>query len=150
MADLTAPEVNGRAYDFSSVIFECADVKLTSFTKVAYSDNVERGELRGNRPYIIARTRGKYSAEGSCEMSRAQFEALIAKLGDGLYDKVFAGTVSYADTGAPTIVDKLVGVRLKKIGADNSEGGDPLMISLDLDVDMVKWNGKEPFEARVA
>lgn len=145
MAELTAPEVNGHIYDFTSIRFEANGVKMPSITKIAYSDSVERGEFRGTSPYVRATTRGKYSAEGSASMSRLQFEAFETSFGDGIYDAIFTGTVSYADTGQPTVTDTLEGVQIKKRGLDNSEGGDPATIDLDLFVVKVKFNGREPF-----
>ena len=142
--------INGRAYDFSSIIIRAKGVQLEDgVSEINYKHSVERGSFFGNSRKRKARTSGKYTAEGSTKMLRITHVALVAALGgDGYMDEEFEITVSYADHGQPVITDYLQNVMLNGDDVSPPEGNDPVQVSCDLDVDELWMNGVKPIKEK--
>ncbi len=145
------PMVNGKSYDFSSIESSAPLVGIfREVSEINYSDNVEPGELRAGLPWVIATSRGEYSAEGSLVMSKQAHVWLVQKVDDlstgaGIYDYEFPFTVVYGRFGMPTIKDSLHVCRLIGADASNASGGDPSMVNVPMHVTAVYWNGRKPF-----
>lgn len=127
------------------------DVKIAGDTynpkSLKYGDNVERGMVQGNHPVAYSMTRGTYKADSATfEFFMEDFITLQKKLGKKFYTTTFQAVASYAEDGRDTVTDTLVGCRFKKRQADNSQGNDALMRSVEADVHYIKWNGDDPFE----
>lgn len=138
--------VNGNAYDYSSITLDVAgggDLSLL-FTEIAYSQALEPGKLKGTHPQTLGRTRGEHSAEGSITVYLATYYDILAKLGDGYMEVEWDATVTYADTGQPTKTDVLHRCRITNEDKSHSQGSDPLVVALDLDIIMIKSDGKYP------
>lgn len=141
--------VNGVRYDFSSVDLEFAGVIKKGVKAISYSEELAPGELRGNRASMIGRTRGKYSAEGSMEMFKSEaqeFLAFLAAQGQGYLETAFQINVVYSEPTTPdlTMVDTLMGVRIKKAGDELQEGEEPATIKFDLSIIKINRNGASP------
>lgn len=137
--------INNHVYDFSSVKLRCDGVEQEDgFEEISYEDSLEGGEFMGMSPVAQADTRGVYKASGSAKCVRITHDAMVQRFGNGFMEKHFEITVSYADSGQPTITDVLENVRISKNAAKNSKGGDPSMVDLDLKIcgpGRIKWNG---------
>lgn len=142
--------INGRAYDFSSIIIRAKGVAIEDgVSEISYKHSVERGSFFGNSRKRKARTSGKYSADGSLKMLRITHDAMVTALGgDGYLDEEFEITVSYADHGQPVITDYLKSVMLNGDDVSASEGNDPVQVSCDLDIDEVWMNGVKPIKEK--
>jgi hypothetical protein len=138
------PLVNGTRYDWSSAGFKMGGADEYGFKEISYTDTIDRGEVRGVGPQVIGHTRGEYKAEGSFVMLKEEFDAWVAKTGDGWMETKFDISVSYAAAGAPTVTDQIVGCAIAKVETNPSNGTDPLEVSCDLTVTYIIRNGKKP------
>ena len=140
MADY--PLVNGKRYDFSSIVLQLPERKILGFKEINYSQKLEPGEVRGAHAQLLGRTRGNYTGEGSMTLYRQEADELRQALGDGYMEKEFDITVTYADDGQPTVTDILKACRIVGEDASHSQGQDPLVEKFDLSVLSIKKNGK--------
>ena len=140
------PLINGYRHSFASIELNVNGRRIVGFAALNYSDSVERGKVRGNHPVALGMTRGDYDAEASLTLYNEEWDELATALGDGLYDAVFDITATFADDNAPTVTDKIIGCRFKKIGKSNSQGTDGTTVEKDLDLDHIEWSGKKPFK----
>jgi hypothetical protein len=114
------PLVNGTRYDWSSAGFKMGGADEYGFKEISYTDTIDRGEVRGVGPQVIGHTRGEYKAEGSFVMLKEEFDAWVAKTGDGWMETI------------------------AKVETNPSNGTDPLEVSCDLTVTYIIRNGKKP------
>ena len=119
---------------FASIELVVACKRILGAKESAYTETLEPGEIRGTSSQILGRTAGDYSVEGSCTLYREEWDDLLDTLGEGYLRKSFDVTVTYADEGAPTKTDKLVGCRIKSVEQSNSQGTDGLEVQLQLHV----------------
>lgn len=145
---LIPPIINGVRYDVSSYEIRIDGRPLSSsgFKSLSYSDGLEPGEVYGQSPQKIGRTRGKYTAEGSMELwldESIEFETRLTT-GHGLSERVFKIDVMVAESGRPPIHTELVGCRIKK--RDNEMpgvgGSDAASVKYELDVMFILRDGK--------
>jgi hypothetical protein len=139
------PLVNGYYHQFASIELDLDGDTVVGFTAIEYSDNIERGDVRGARRQRLGVTRGEYKADASLEMYRRDFYELLNRLGDGWMDRVFPIHVTYGEDGQPLVTDELVRCRFKGTENSHQQGNDPLKIKLPLDVDGILYAGKLPF-----
>lgn len=145
MAGIAYPEINNRTHSYASVEIDIDGDLYTAVKSINYNDGLEPGELRGTAVHRLQRTDGEYKADGNIELSIAEADQLIQKLGNGFMLKAFKITVQYAPEGGTVITDELIGVRLKKKDNSNQQGSDPTMVKFDLDIMYIIHNGKLPF-----
>lgn len=136
------PLINGHRYQFTSLEANVAGIPIPGITELTYSDTLEPGKVEGARPQLLGRTRGKYEAEASMSMYRQEFDELTTKLGDGYGEKVFNIVANYGDDGQPTVTDRIVGCRIKKVDNQAQKGNDPLEVKLELDIMYITRNDK--------
>jgi hypothetical protein len=143
----TPTQVNGFYPSFVDISADIDGFDLgAELTAISYSDNVDRGEVRGAARQVLGRTRGDYKAEASAEMQLKQYKALRARAGNRFYDLVFPITVNYADTdNDPITTDELVRVRFKKREKDYKVSTDGLTVKLEFDIDGLIEDGQLPF-----
>jgi hypothetical protein len=151
MADF--PIVNGKAHDFSAIetTLPLAGI-VREIQEINYSDTTEAGELRASVPWVLASTRGQYSAEGNIVISKQAHVWLVQKLselaeplGQGFVEYEFPLSIVMQTAGMPTIKDSLWDCRLLTNEASNSRSPDPNMVSCSLFVKGIYWNGNKPF-----
>ena len=138
------PLINGLRYSWASVAIKLDSANQLGIKEISYSHSVDRGEVRGVGPQVIGHTRGEYKAEGSITFLKEEYDAFVAKNGDGYMEKVFDISVSYAEIGNATVTDQLVGCRLSKAEKSPSAGTDALEVSCDLTILYLIENGKKP------
>src|SRR4051812_45246246 len=112
--DAIFPIVNGRNYDYSSVTVNAGGDDYKGVQSIDYGNALDPGEARGSSPIAFGTTTGVLKPDASMEMHKATYDAFVQELGDGYMTKVFLITVTYAQDGMPTIVDELLGCRIKK------------------------------------
>jgi len=138
------PIVNGLSHDWSCVEIDINGTIYVGVTELTYSDELAPGEASGTSAQRLARTRGKYKAEGSMTLNLQDAIELQAALGNGFKETAFPITASYSDGTNPIIVDKLWGCRITSTDGGGSQGGDALVRKFGLDVARVSWNGIDP------
>lgn len=140
------PLINGRRHSFASVQLTLNGKRFAGVASVSYSDSVEPGTVRGTSSQPLGFTRGDYSAEASVALYLEEAAEFEAELGNGIYDKVFDMTVVYADDGAPTIQDDVIGCRITSISNDNQSGTDGSQKEYELLPHYIRRDGRDPFE----
>lgn len=143
------PLVNGHRFSFASIEAVIAGRKFVGFKSIQYSSALEPGEVRGAHPEVLGATRGKATHDGSVEIYREEWQALIIELnrrsnGKGFLEVYFQIVVNVAEDGSPTVTDTLRGCRMKKAQGGGTEGTDPLSVPSDLWITKVKWGGLDP------
>src|SRR5574343_810760 len=116
---LSYPLVNGLPYDFSSVEIITPIGIVNAIKEITYSDTLAPGKVRGTRAQVIGRTRGKYDAEGSLSIYKAEWEDLIAKLAPisglvGFMEVTFPIVVNFSEFFEPRRPNVLHGCRITK------------------------------------
>lgn len=136
------PDVNGITYDWSSIEISIAGVPTLGFKSIDYKSSLEPGEKRtNNSSRLVGRTRGMAKDEASFEMHKVEAQALINRLGPGYKEVAFNITISYGDTGQPTITDRIYGARIKSTANSPKEGNEPPTVKFDLSVMEVREGG---------
>lgn len=138
---IALPLLNGVRHEWSSAEFRLKNRIVVGIKEFNYNDKLEPTKVYGTASEPIGRTRGVYLAEGSCTMYVAELYAFLAVLGPGFKEVNFDGVAAYSDANIPTITDRVVGIRIKSIDASQSQGADPLVRKLDLDIMKILWNG---------
>lgn len=142
------PLINGVEYSWSSAYINILGVNYQGIKSISYRHSLEPTELRGTRAQAYARTRGKYTAEGSIEIYRGAFEDIataIHALGLGLLEASFLITTQYQEGLSAPVTDTLVGVRMKNMDFSGSEDGEALVVKADLHMMYLLVNGRAPF-----
>lgn len=144
----TQTVVNGNRHSWTSITFDADGLPIGGISSVDYSDNLEPGTPYGTGPVALGYTRGKYTAEFSVEMYRAEWELFkstrLGAAGIGFMETVGIYNISYAEqvtVGLPVITDTIVG-RVSKVESSNSDGTDASKVKLTFKViEPILWNG---------
>lgn len=150
MPSLTAPFINGMRYDFSSIKFMIGGTRYYEVQDISYKDTLAPGSVRGAGAVRRGRTRGVYDAEGSLTLYKQEWENLatdlvalsVGQLGFGEQDFKILCIYSEGISNPAIITDILEGVRIKSPDNSHKEGGDALVVKLDLDIMRIFHNGK--------
>ena len=135
------PTINGYAYDYSCISISISGKTFSGISSISYSDSVERSKIYGTGPKPIGVTRGQYSAEGSMELYKHEFDRLASSV-TNIFDIIFDVTVTYKTPGQQITYDKLVQCRIDKVENSGSAGSDALMVPLTLNILDIVRNGK--------
>lgn len=140
MPTLANPQqiINGKQFDYSSIEIVVDKVPHAGVKSISYSHQLDPGEGRGTRSQIVLRSRGKYSAEGSIEIYKYEFQTIISALGAlgvrGFMEYAFDINIHYSELGMPMITDNLLGCRIKKAADSPGEDGGLLTVKCDLHI----------------
>lgn len=142
---ISYPFINGHRYSWASIEVRILDRIFFGFSSINYSGTLEPADVYGTGSKKIGRTRGRETFDGSMEMYRLEFENLkiaLAALNNsqGFGEVPFDIIVAYAETGV-VVTDTIIGARIVTPGSDNSEGTDASVISCDLSIMDILWNG---------
>jgi len=159
------PDINGQRFDFSSVQIRVPGIfqgpSPVGINGLMYSDNMEPGEVRGNSPLVLGRSRGQYKAKASLKIYKIEMGNLMMFLdelgllaidGDGNptpqgYKEVaFDWICSYAGPGQPVRTDQIVGCRITEDVDDYKSGQDPLLVTVSLNPIYLIKAGVAPFQ----
>ncbi len=135
------PKVNGHVYDFSSVELNFAGLIYTGVSEISYTHGLEPGVLRGTRSGKLGRTRGEYTAEGSFSMYLEEWKLFRTALGPGFMEQSFTATILYSELLAPLQTDVLVACRITNDEKSHSQGADPLVVAITLDIMEITEDG---------
>jgi hypothetical protein len=117
--------INGKRYDWEDITITLPQGAAVNITDISYSDGQAIAVRYGKGGVPRGYGRQNYEASGSMTIDLEEWERLSKGLGDTVYDhEPFSITVSYADSGAGTITDKLNKVKITKLSTSNSQGGE--------------------------
>lgn len=148
---LQYPLINGVRHSFASIELtintEKGPRRIVGFKEIAYSQDLEPGEVRGSHPELLGRTIGDLKNEASVTLYNEEWKDLQDAMGDGYMQKAFDISVTYAhneeEVNIGVVTDELKGCRIKKIDRSHSQGTDGLEVKLDLHPMRILLNGKE-------
>jgi hypothetical protein len=148
-ADSSFPLINGTRYGYASIETAVAGDLTTGFKSINYKTRTEAGMTRGTGFFQSGRAEGQNSADGSWEMYKRDWQALVEKLappgsGKGWSRVSFLVTVSYAEDGEGVVTDTLYAVRMMSAEDSHSEGPDALVVRCDLSIMRIAYNGIFP------
>lgn len=139
------PLVNGNRYDFTSIEILINGVPYRGVKSIDYKDSLATQKQYGTSARPLGRNRGVYDASGALEMFKEDFSVVapvLAALGNGgLGEANFLILATYADFGAPTVTDTLIGCRIKGVDESHAQGGEAVTVKLDLDIMDINRNG---------
>lgn len=143
---ITGQKINGDTYGFSSVSVVIGGLQPIAINEIEYNTELEPGKVRGTSVEVLATTAGEGDHSGKIVLNKSDSNAIIKALGAGFMRKKFQIVVKYAEEGEPTIiVDILDGVRITNYGQAHSNGPDGLMVSHDLFISKITYDGLDPF-----
>lgn len=148
MPALNYPKLNGQYHSWASLEIVTNTKALYGGKSLDYSDTCEPGEVRGNaRAQLIGRTLGDYKAEASLELflpEAEEFEIEVSRTGS-LFEAVFVINAAWTNgVLLDTIVDNIVGCRIKSISFSGSQGSDAATKKYDLAPLYIVHNGRIP------
>lgn len=136
------PFVNGKRFDYSSIIIALNGKQYLGVKEISYDLELKPGELWGTSAQKIGRTRGQAKPSGSMSVYREEMSDLIAFL--QTTTGVAQAVLGFMEVSFPIMVlmqeglqiqtDLLVGARISKISNTFSASSDALMSKLDLDL----------------
>ena len=151
--DIAQQLINGAAFDFSTIEVVIGPRTFARVNSINYEHGVDQGEVRGTSPFVLATTRGQYSASGSMTIYKEDFDQLTTMLlampgpgaapAGGYMEKRFPIVVTYAEASSQKLVtDTLIGCRILRARDAHSAGADSLNVEMDLHIMKVLHNGK--------
>ncbi len=160
---LALPLVNGRRFDFSSVLVMMNTIPCVgrSITAINYEDALTPGQVRGGHPMVLGLTRGDYDANASMEMPKEESDLFLnwiiaqgtaaglmqGSVPPGFMEVRFEIMVAYAESLISSAIqtDELNGCRIVRVSdAHQRGGGAGLSVRFDLFVQHILRNGKAP------
>lgn len=139
--------VNNITYDFASIQFVVGKLVYTGFEDISYKHGVKVEKFWGSSRVPVGRTEGVYEcSDVKVSMRKADAVALRAALGKGYMreSSAISGSVAYGNKDAPTVTDRLVGLRLIDEGDDHKKGPSPVMETLMFSCMMCLKNNVDP------
>lgn len=138
------PIVNGVAHSWADAGFKFNGRRFAGLKSFSVSETMERGKTRPTGQRKGALTSGEHDAEHSIEMYMADWQELLEELGDGYMNKRIDSFASFSDgDGGHIHTIECLGCRLKKIDDSHQQGTEPMTVKLDLDVMLVRRDGKD-------
>lgn len=144
------PLINGVRHEWSSVEIKCKGKIFVGVKEIAYSHKLEPTKVYGTHPQPIGRTRGVYTPEASITLYLAEAQELREELGDGYMEESFDIVCAYSESALDAITDEIIGCRIKGEDHSASQGPDPLVRKFDLDVMLIRLNGKDALKSPLA
>jgi hypothetical protein len=135
------PLINGIRHSIASVELKFNGQIYIGFKSINYEWSLEPGMVRGNHPDPVGDTLGVAEYSADAEVYLAEYNQLLQALGPGFATIHFPIIVTYSENGFDTIVDELIGCRIKKGTASQSQGSDPLVRKIEFSVLKIKPNG---------
>lgn len=121
------PFVNGVRQSFCSMELKTLGIPFMGIASANYSWEVKREEVHGTHPDPLGVTRGQASYTFEAEFYLAEYNLLIATIGNGFAETPMTATATYSETGLDTICDTIQIVGLDK--GDGSQSNDSKAIT---------------------
>lgn len=154
MPAIFVQKINGHVWNFSSVslvVNTPAPVFISQISEINYEYGVEVGTLRGTGAQKLGTTRGDFDANGSITLyeeewrkMRTALAAVPFPVGGGYLEKKFTVTVRMGELAEVGTQHVLTGARILRVRRGLSQGVEPNMVGLDLDIMTVMEDGQSP------
>lgn len=147
---LNYPNDTGFDFAWASVEIAIGGLRMVVGTRsIKYSEPLTMGKAYGTAGEKIIRTRGTIDPTGTWELYRSSWDAIMEQLtlqgSIGFAERTLPITVSMAEPSNPllTTADILEGVRIHSPDAGGSEGTDPLIVTVQMDIMRIRWGKKQ-------
>jgi len=139
MAELPAL-INGKAYDFTQIIFSILGVPVAGISAINYTEEQEKVNNFGAGTRPVSRGNGPIDASGSIELSMNEVEALRDAAPQGSLLKIppFQITVTYLNL-QKVVTHKLKNVEFTNDGVETSQGDTDVKRTFDLVISDIKY-----------
>ena len=133
--------INGTAYSWSQISLSIGLNEVYGISKISYKDNVEMQNNYGKGNMPISRGIGKYAAEASITLSRAEVEGLQKSSATGRLQDIteFDITVAFLPENGIIVKHKIRFCRFLNNGVDVSRGDMEIETELSLIVAKIDW-----------
>lgn len=134
--------INGEAFSWSQIALSVGQNEIYGISKISYSDNVEMQNNYGRGNFPVSRGYGKYAAEASITLSKAEVVALLRTTKTKrLQDiKEFDVTVAFMPEDGEIVTDKIMFCRFLNNGVDVSRGDMEIEVELSLIVGKIEYD----------
>lgn len=135
------PNINGNTYGHTSLACVIDDIQffIMGLKELNYTQKMDPGKAYGTLPYILGRTSGQIECSGSMTLWKQEADQIMEMLGPGFMQRSWSMSVSYAESGLPTVTDQLVGVRITSVDVQSSAGNEPIAVKWELSIMYVTY-----------
>ena len=137
---LNTPLINGRAYEFASIVIQMLGAPVISATAISYNEEQEKSNNFGAQTLPVSRGHGAIEASASVTIGQNDVEAMRNIAPDGSLLKIgaFDIVVTFLNESQP-VTHILKNAEFKNDGIDISEGDMDSQFSFELVISHIKW-----------
>lgn len=137
---LNTPLINGRAYEFASIVIQMLGAPVISATAISYNEEQEKSNNFGAQTRPVSRGHGAIEASASVTIGQNDVEAMRNIAPDGSLLKIgaFDIVVTFLNESQP-VTHILKNAEFKNDGIDISEGDMDSQFSFELVISHIKW-----------
>lgn len=134
------PLINGRAYDFASIVIQMLGAPVVSATAISYSEEQEKTNNYGAQSRPVTRGHGAIEATASITIGQNDVEAIRNIAPDGSLLKIgaFDIVVTYLNENQP-VTHVLKNAEFTNDGVELSQGDTDSQFAFDLVISHIKW-----------
>lgn len=138
---MAIPLINGRTYDWPSIIVNIMNVAVSGISAIEYSDEQEVEDNYGAGSMPVSRGFGKYKAMAKLTLYMEDVEAITAIAPNGRLQNIpeFDIIVAYVNSGNVPVTHKLRNCRFKSNNRKSKSGDTKIEVELDLIVSHITW-----------
>ena len=138
---MAIPLINGRTYDYASIIVNIMSVPVAGIPAIEYSDEQEIEDNYGAGTMPVNRGFGKYKATAKLTLFMEEVEAITALAINGRLQDIpeFDIIVAYVNSGNVPVTHKLRNCRFKSNNRKAKSGDTKIEVELDLIVSHITW-----------
>ncbi len=138
---MAIPLINGRTYDYASIIVNIMSVPIAGITAIEYSDEQEIEDNYGAGTMPVNRGFGKYKANAKMTLYMEEVEAITALAANGRLQNIpeFDVVVAYVNAANLPVTHKLRNCRFKNNNRKAKTGDTKIEVELDLIISHITW-----------
>ena len=138
---MALPLINGRTYDYASIIVNIMSVPVAGISAIEYSDEQEVEDNYGAGTMPVNRGFGKYKAMAKLTLYMEEVEAITSLAVGGRLQNIpeFDIVVAYVNSGNLPVVHKIRNCRFKSNNRKSKSGDTKIEVELDLICSHITW-----------
>lgn len=138
---MAIPLINGRTYDYGSIIVNIMSVPVAGVTAIEYSDDQEMEDNYGAGTMPVNRGFGKYKAMAKITLYMEEVEAITSLATGGRLQNIpeFDIIVAYVNSSNVPVTHKLRNCRFKNNNRKSKTGDTKIEVELDLLISHITW-----------
>jgi hypothetical protein len=138
---MALPLINGRAYDYTQIIFPILGVPVSGVSKISYKEEQEVAGNKGTGEYDVSVGFGGINSSGSVEISMNDIESLrdVAPIRGSLLSLPFFDIPVIFGTIQGVQTHVLKNCKFKNDGVDTSQGDTDIKFTYDLYISHINY-----------